>query len=581
LFLESAFGRYEFSSIANLEASNVARYTLRYPAAGPQTDVNAAAADWALDTWGVFLQDNWIVNSNLTVNYGVRVDIPQIDDVPQANTLLAQGALAPASGSLRPRGGLGLDNTGTPDGNYVVQPRAGFNYTFDSDKLMQLRGGLGLFTGSPPGVWLSNNYSETGTLILEFVSTDARTPITADPTRVPVPTAGGAAPRATVNLLDDDFEMPTVWKANLAFEAELPWYGLIGGVEALFTETENGIFYENLNLGSPNNNAQGLLPDGRIHYYQSTNPANFSNPASPSAGAGRRSTENANFFDVLLLRNTNKGGARNYTLTLEKPFENKWYAKASYTYGEADEPNPGAEARAITNWSQRPAFNANEELSAPSNFEIRDRLTLALNYRDQFFGQLNTTFSVFGEGRSGRNFSYVFRNDANGDNANAANDLFYVPLDQNDVGFRDVVVGGRTITAAEQSTLFWNYIQGNADLNSRRGQAVSRNSGTAPWVTQFDLRITQELPELWRAKGEVYLDLLNFGALISDRYGRIDDTNGLVTVADFIGTEQKPNAALGTQRYVYRFTGAPTEFTRQDNRGQSRWAAQLGLKFNF
>jgi hypothetical protein len=579
LFLESAFGRYEFSSIQNFIDGRVARYTLRYPGlTGPNTAPDSAAADWAMNSWGLFLQDNWTVNSNLTINYGVRLDYPQIDDVPAFNARLAGPTLPPLAGSLKPQGGLGLDNTGTADGNYILEPRVGFNYTFDSEKRTQLRGGFGLFAGSPPGVWLSNNFSETGTLISEFISTDPATRITPILAQLPVPTGTTNPPRATVNLLDKDFEMPSVWKANLAFERELPWYDLVGSAELLWTETNNGIFYENLNLGNPG----GRLPDGRFHFYQNTGVANFTNPSSPAAGAGRRFSENANFLDVLLLRNTKKGNARNFTLGLEKPYKDNWFGKLSYTYGNAIEPNPGNEARAITNWSQRPNFNANEEISATSNFEIKDRLTLALSYKADWFNEAPTTFALFGEGRTGRSFSYVFKNDANGDNANALNDLFYVPRDRNDVGFRDVTVNGTLVTAAQQADNFWRYVDGNSYLSRHRGSATQRNGSTAPWISQFDLRITQALPKLFEAKSELYLDLLNIGNLLNKDWGRIDDTSGgLVGVAEFVGTEQAPNAAPGVQRYVYRFTTPPSEYVRQDTKGQSRWAAQFGIKVSF
>lgn len=581
LFLESYFGRYEFSSLQNFLDGRVARYTLRYPGlTGPNTPPDSAAADWALDTWGLFLQDTWTVNGNLTVNYGLRVDIPKIDDQPAFNALLASAPLPPAAGSFRTRGGLNLDNTGTADGNYVLQPRAGFNYTFDSDRRMQLRGGVGLFTGSPPGVWLSNNFSETGTLIAEFISADPATRITPVLSQLPVPTGTTNAARATVNLLDNDFEMPSVWKANLAFETELPWYDLVGGAEVLLTDTENAIFYENLNLGNPG----GQLPDGRFHFYQNTSPSNFNNPSSPAAGAGRRFSENANFLDVLRLRNSSKGKTQNLTLSLEKPYQDNWYGKVSYTFGRAEEPNPGNEARAITNWSQRPNFNANEEVSSTSNFEIRDRFTLALSYKADWIPNAPTTFALFGESRIGRTFGYVFRNDANGDNANIANDLFYVPRGRADVGFRDIVVNNVVVTSAQQQAdAFWAYIESDSYLNSQRGQVVGRNSQNAPWVSQFDLRITQALPELYSTKAELFLDLQNIGNMISNKYGRVDDTSGgLIGVADFVGTELAPGSAVGgPQRYVYRFAAAPSEFVRQDNRGQSRWAAQLGFKLTF
>jgi hypothetical protein len=578
LFLESNFGRYEFNSIAAFQAGNVFRYTLRYPSTGPRNSPESAAADWAVDNWGLFLQDTWLVSPNLTINYGVRADLPKIDDTPQFNALLASAPLGPAAGSFRPLGGLGLNNTGTPDGNNVIQPRLGFNYTFDSERKMQLRGGVGLFTGSPPGVWLSNNYSETGTLISEFVSLVTNTPITADPRNVPIPGAATAAPRATVNLLDDDFEMPSVWKANLAFEMELPWYGLVGGAEVLLTDTKNGIFYENLNLGSPNNNAAGRLPDGRFHYWQNTAGTNFTNVnGAPGSGAGRRFNEAANFFDVLVLRNTSKGKAQNLTLSLEKPMEESWGGKLAYTYGRASEPNPGNEARAITNWSQNPIVNANEEIDSRSNFEIRDRLTMVFNYRHAFFGEYYTKFGLFGEGRSGRNFSYVFANDANGDNANANNDLFYVPLDRSQVSFRDIP-GGRT--AQQQADAFWAYIESNEYLNSRRGQTVERNGAQNPWITQFDLHIGQDLPGFGTVKPEIYLDIANVGNLINKKYGLIDETGGNLTanVAQFAGVEANPT---GGTRYIYRFASDPAPFVRQDNRAQSRWAAQLGLRLTF
>ena len=40
----------------------------------------------------------------------------------------------------------GYDNTNTVDDS-LVQPRFGFNYTFDRDRPTQLRGGVGLFGG--------------------------------------------------------------------------------------------------------------------------------------------------------------------------------------------------------------------------------------------------------------------------------------------------------------------------------------------------------------------------------------------------------------------------------------------------
>ena len=57
---------------------------------------------------------------------------------------------------------------GTIDGNLLWQPRFGFNYTFDSERPMQLRGGIGLFQGAAANVWLSNPFTNTGMADLLF-----------------------------------------------------------------------------------------------------------------------------------------------------------------------------------------------------------------------------------------------------------------------------------------------------------------------------------------------------------------------------------------------------------------------------
>ncbi len=42
-----------------------------------------------LNQWGVFLQDTWQVTNNLSLQYGVRVDIPLMSDKPIYNPAFA------------------------------------------------------------------------------------------------------------------------------------------------------------------------------------------------------------------------------------------------------------------------------------------------------------------------------------------------------------------------------------------------------------------------------------------------------------------------------------------------------------
>lgn len=564
LFLESFYGRYFFNSVADFQNGRVANYTLRVPSQG--TDPAFAAADFALGNTGIYLQDTWTVNPNLTLTYGIRADIPSVSREPLLNPAFAAPPGTPnALGQAT--GGFGLPNNSTNDGNEVIQPRVGFNYTFDADRPTQLRGGLGLFTGSAANVWLSNSFTNTGNLITVFQSTSPTTPITSDINNLPRPTTT-TQPSADVDLLDPGFKQPTVWKGNLALEHELPWYGLIASAEAIVTENEYAIFYEHLNLGEPT----GRLPDGRLSYYRTLAPTGFTATGGVvSATNEQRFLRNRAFNDVLLLRNTNKGNSQMFTLGIEKPFQDNWSAKISYTFAKGKDANPGTSSRAISNWNNRLIFNPNEEVSADSNYVFRDRVNAVFQYRMELIESAPTTFTLFAEGRAGRNFSYAFLNDANGDRING-NDLFYVPRDESDVIFRN----------ADEAARFWNYIRNNAYLNSRRGQVVDRNAESSPWYTQFDLNISQDLPVFASVKPRLFLNVQNIGNLLNDDWGRIEEASFpyRVQVANFLGVENG--------RYVYGFPfggtnqpASPSGFLLRDRNGQSRWSAQIGVRFEF
>lgn len=70
-----------------------------------------------------------------------------------------------------------------------------------------------------------------------------------------------------VNVIAEGFELPSVWKANLALDHELPWYGITASAEVSLTQVENGLFYRSLNTGP------GFLgPDGRVLHWNPNSP---------------------------------------------------------------------------------------------------------------------------------------------------------------------------------------------------------------------------------------------------------------------------------------------------------------------
>ncbi|MCH7342607.1 carboxypeptidase-like regulatory domain-containing protein [Pelomonas sp. CA6] len=554
------------------------------------------AARWTLSNAGLFLQDTWTVNDALTLTGGFRVDRMATGDKPTYN---AAAAAATVAGSVngttvvRNTGGFGLDNSQTVDGETLFQPRLGFNWTLDNRRnaKKQLRGGVGLFQGAAANVWISNPYSNTG-LATAFYGCGSSGFASCDPTKVDglfnpdpnkQPTNLAGTPAANVDFLQKGLGQPSVWKLNLAYDAELPWYGMVFGAEWMHTRVNTGVYYQHLNLGAATR--KGL--DGRDMFYTPQsytdacwNPSGSLVTSGACAGGRARALSNASYNNVLQATKTKKGDGNTLTLSLSRPARDGFGWSLAYTYTEATEVSPLTSSVSNSNFESRSIYNPNEDVAANSAYLIRDRISASFNWSKAFISNYRTTVGLFYEGRRGKPYSWTYLNDMNGDGV-SSNDLMYIPKGpgSGEVVFKSTQTGE---SAAAAEARFWDIVNSNKQLANSKGSVVARNSSYAPFVNTFDLRLSQEVPGFFPGhKGKISFDILNFGNLLNKNWGRINEMKfensggfrrGFV---NFAGID-----AQG--RYVYAVdTNGVTDYTQRQVKGESQWALQITAKYEF
>jgi hypothetical protein len=561
----NSYGTYTFYGLDNFAAGRYSSYNLSY-----ETSPGSIAADYSNSNLGLFIQDTWYVNQNLTLTLGVRGDRAKTSPSPEYNA----GAEAV----------FGYNNSKVLDGKFLVQPRFGFNYTFDSERATQLRGGVGLFQGDAPQVWVGNSYNTTGLnyVTYNYQAFDPTVPFGPDGLNPTVPSGPGALPaQQNVNLIANDFELPSIWKANLAFDHELPWYGIVASAEAMITRVNNGLFYQSLNIGATPVPGEGPVPsligpDGRELYY---NPGAVGRAWSNS---DQRFGRNGAYNNVFLIDNTGKGRTEQFTFSLTKPWSNEsaWSWNVGYTYTHATEVGPLTSSTASSGFGYQYGFNTNEEVATRSRYEIRDRFSGSLNWEHKFFGDYATRVGLVYEGRSGRPYSYLFVNDANGD-SRTANDLFYVPNGRGDVLFGNLTAAGVFTPDAAMETAFFDWLESNPELGRYAGGVAPANGFRADWVNTFDLRFSQELPGFFKGhKSELWVDIQNVGNLINKDWGHIYDYGFFANAR--VATLQ----GIYDNKYVYNYRFADTPSVANGDAdgfdmGVSQWSVQLGFRYKF
>jgi hypothetical protein len=521
-----------------------------YGSAGGTNIATDAAALFTNIQNTIFIQDEiYFDEHDLSLVFGLRYDEFESDDRPNFNSKLSNV--------------IGIRNDANIDGISVLQPRFGFTWGARDD--LTVRGGIGLYSGGNPNVWLSNAWSNDGVTnvqpnferwddgeftgeLIGSVFGENNYPGTGqgrpgyDPPQRLVDIVGNAGVdngfTSRTVLLDPDYDQPSEWKLALGATYDMPWWDVTMDVDYLFSRMQDAALYQDVSQ-----ERVGTTTAGTPIYKR------------PS---GAFQSEN-----LMLTNSPHDADSHVFSISFDKSFDNGLDLMLGYAFVDAEDISPMTSFTAGSSFDSTALLDTNNPLPATTNYEVPHRITMRATWGHEFFDGLETRFTLFGYNQEGQPQSFTMDSFAQENSGNRRH-LLYVPSGPNDPN----VVYGSGWDADDQAG-FDDFIQRNG---LARGQFTERNSHYADWSTRFDFRFDQELPSFGDTKGKVFLKIYNIGNLITDRWGKYTDTR-------FSAANVISNNINSSGQFI--FNGFTDRVVDDVIEQRSLWEARVGIEFNF
>jgi len=498
---------------------------------------------------------------------GLRMDMPIFLTDLLPNDKLAEETF---------QDGLKINVSKYPKTAPLWSPRLGFNWDVFGDLTLQVRGGTGVFSGTPPYVWLSNQAGNNGLLFAQLTrpSTGLKDRgFDGDPNYKPT---AGTANKSDIAVVDPDFKYPQLFKTNIAIDKKFG-NGWIATAEVLYNKDINNIYHANVALPDDSSaDAFKMLGADTRTVYTKTSTSAVANTA-------------------VIMKNTSEGYSIYTTLQLQKDFNGALKGlnlNGSYTFGQSKSVTDGSSSVAKSAWQYRPAINPNSEELGYSAGSFPQRFLLSATYSKSFFNMATSSVGVVFQRYSPFRYSYTYNGDLNGDGINL-NDIVFIPETKDQISL--VKANATDLrTPDEIWTQLDEFIKQDPYLSEHRGQYSERNGGIAPYINKMDLNFTQDF-FVKSEKGRkntirVSCDIVNFGNFINKDWG-VEKTTVLgfqqYQFLNIVGKPSATNAPTFTMPYVPAGTsgGSTTTVLNQTFRDYvspaSRWQMQIGIKYIF
>jgi len=530
-----------FCGMSGIDRFELGRPSRIYYGSGGGTNIATdAAASFSNSLNALYIQDEIFVDHlDLTLTAGLRYEWFESSDSPVYNDTFTQ-----ANGGLR--------NDTNIDGLDLLMPRFGFTWGARDD--LELRGGVGLYSGGNPNVWISNAWSNDGLTNAQFRENNFSGGFTVLPGMADsTPLSGSGRPGydvpqtlfddvagvtasdandSNIVLIDPNYKQPHEWKLALGGTWDMPWWDIEMQFDYLHTRMKDSAYY-----------------------------VDVSQEIVGTTAAGSPIYDFVNGNDNHMLTNSSSEATSNVvSFVLKKEFDMGIDLLFGYAHTEAEDVAPMTSSTAFSNYDNVALLDINNPTAAGSNYVVPNRFTMVADYRGNWFGDAETRITIRGYVNEGQPQSYAMAgSDLEGDGFFGRH-LLYVPTGPSDPN----VVFDAGFDQAE----FFQWVSDNGLSPGFQ----ERNAQNADWSSRFDLRLSQEIPLGSDFVGRLYFKVYNFGNMLNDDWGKITD-------AVFF-TPQVIDADVDAQgRFVFNsFSNRSIEETVIN---RSLWEARVGIDIKF
>ncbi len=536
----TAQGRFDdpLCSLSGIDRFELGRPSrVYYGSGGGSNNPADASALFNNNTNTFYIQDEWYLPQyNLTLVGGLRYEQMEMSDRPNFNQ-----AFADLNGGLR--------NDANLDGVDLWMPRIGF--TWEADTNLTVRGGIGLYSGGNPNVWVTNAWSNDGisNVQLQYRNFSGAESIFSD-----VPLSGQGRPGYDVPAtLVDQVAATTAASANDSF---------LSLIDPNYKQPSEMKYA----LGATYAFDSGLTVDGDILYSKQRDPAYYEDISQGQVGttaAGAPIYDYVRGRDNFMLTNANtEGDGLSASIVARHSYDWGLDWTLGYAYTDQTDVSPMTSSVAGSNFDNLALTTLIDPVAATSNYVSPHRFTARVSYGRDFIPGHETRITALLYRKQGQPQSYVMSSgDLEGDGFFGRH-LLYVP------GLNDpnvVLDPGFDVNA-------WSRFIADNGYEEFAGGFVPRNESHADWSTRVDFRIDQELPLVFGARARAYLKVYNFLNMLNESWGVQYDN-------EFFSQQVLTSSVDAQGRYVFESFRPDTITDLREN--ASLYEVRLGIQIEF